>query len=77
MITEQQLLTAKKKAEQLRNKKIEAQATMLEIGRTIQSHEDELTKLGRDPATVADWLETEAKEIDAEYNAIIAKFPEE
>jgi len=73
MITENDLLNLKRIAEDKRKTFIQAEATLAEVNRNIETHRKELIECGVDPDNRHEILKQKEEEIQNKYNEILAK----
>lgn len=73
-ITEQQLLELKRKASEVRDKSLQAKATMTEVTSSIDNYKNELKSLGiKDIDNIDKEIEEQEAEIEKVYNSALEK----
>lgn len=73
-ITEQQILELKRKASEIRDKSLQAKATMIEVTSSIDNYKNELKSLGiKDIDNIDEEVKAQEVEIEKVYNSALEK----
>lgn len=73
-ITEQQILELKRKASEIRDKSLQAKATMTEVVSSIENYKNELKSLGiKDIENIDEEIKEQESKIEEIYNSALEK----